>query len=194
VTRIAVIVTSTRHDRFADKPARWVQAQLAQDEGVEVDLIDLRDFDLPFFDGPPPATHPRAYTNAEVERFAIHIDAADAFLVLTPEYNHGYTADLKNAMDWTFIEWNRKPIAFIGWGNVGAARAIEQLRTVAIEFEMAPVRHAVHILPDVFRPARAKTDPADLTAFEPLQERFTRMLDDLVWWSNVLKAGRSNLH
>ena len=73
-------------------------------------------------------------------------------MVLTAEYNHGYPAVLKNAMDWTFPEWNRKPISFVGWGNVGGARAVEQLRTVAVEFEMAPLRHAVHILPDVLIP------------------------------------------
>ena len=71
------------------------------------------------------------------------IDRADGFVVLTGEYNHGYPAVLKNAMDWTFVEWRHKPITFVGWGNVGGARAIEQLRAVAVEFEMAPLRHAV---------------------------------------------------
>ena len=70
-------------------------------------------------------------------------------VILTGEYNHGYPAVLKNALDSTFPEWRRKPVAFVGWGNTGGARAIEQLRLVAIEFEMAPLRHAVHVLPDI---------------------------------------------
>ena len=75
-------------------------------------------------------------------------------MLVTAEYNHGYTAVLKNALDHTFVERNRKPVAFVGYGNVGGARAIEQLRLVAVELEMAPLRHAVHILPDVMIPAR----------------------------------------
>ena len=82
-------------------------------------------------------------------------------LVLTAEYNHGYPAVLKNAMDWTFVEWRRKPITFVGWGNVGGARAIEQLREVAVEFEMAPLRYAVHVLPDVMIPLLTVEDPTD---------------------------------
>lgn len=77
---------------------------------------------------------------AEVAQLGRALDRADRIIVLTAEYNHGYPAVLKNAMDWTFPEWQRKPIAFVGWGNVGGARAIEQLRLVAVEFEMAPLR------------------------------------------------------
>ena len=72
---------------------------------------------------------------------------------MAPQYNHGYPASLKNALDYVFPELNRKPIAFVGYGNVGGARAIEQLRLVAVEFEMAPLRHAIHILPDLMSPA-----------------------------------------
>ena len=79
--------------------------------------------------------------------------------MLTAEYNHGYPAVLKNAMDWTFVEWRRKPMSFVGWGQVGGARAIEQLRQVAVEFEMAPLRHAVHILPDAMIAARQADGP-----------------------------------
>ena len=114
--------------------------------------MDLRDHPLPFFEGISPIRRGRDYPNDEVARFGETIDRADGFVVLTAEYNHGYPAVLKNAMDWTFPEWNRKPISFVGWGNVGGARAVEQLRKVAVEFEMAPLRHAVHILPDVMIP------------------------------------------
>jgi NAD(P)H-dependent FMN reductase len=106
---------------------------------------------------------------------------------VTGEYNHGYPAVLKNAMDWTFVEWTRKPIAFIGWGNVGGARAIEQLRQVAVEFEMAPLRHAVHILPDTMAAAR---QAGDTTAFDHLEPRLKLLADDLLWWMGALHEAR----
>ena len=120
------------------------------------------------------------------------IDGADAYLVLTGEYNHGYPAVLKNAMDSTFVEWRRKPIAFVGWGNVGGARAIEQLRQVAIEFEMAPLRHAVHILPDVLIQARQSSEPFDTNVFSSLDARLTLLADDLAWWSEALSRARES--
>jgi len=104
---------------------------------------------------------------------------------------HGYPAVLKNAMDWTFPQWQRKPIAFVGWGNVGGARAIEQLRLVAVEFEMAPLRHAVHILPDVMLPARQAADVSDTTAFAPLEPKLKLLADDLTWWAAALAAARA---
>jgi len=188
--RIAVIIGSTRQTRFADYPAAWVAAHLAATDGVEVDVIDLRDFALPDFDGPPPAVHPREYGLPEVARLGGRLDAADGFIVLTPEYNHGYPAALKNAMDHTFVEWVRKPIAFVGWGNVGGSRAIEQLRQVAVEFEMAPVRHAVHVLADVMRAVRAAEAPDDPELFASLDERLERLVTDLLWWTVALREAR----
>jgi NAD(P)H-dependent FMN reductase len=88
------------------------------------------------------------------------------------------------------VEWRRKPVAFVGWGSVGGARAIEQLRQVAVEFEMAPLRHAVHILPDVLIAARQSADPDDVTAFAPLEPRLTTLADDLTWWATALHAAR----
>ena len=108
-----------------------------------------------------PARTGRGLPTDDVAALGETIDRADGFVVLTGEYNHGYPAVLKNAMDWTFVEWRHKPITFVGWGNVGGARAIEQLRLVAVEFEMAPLRHAVHILPDAMIACSAGDD-ADL--------------------------------
>ena len=155
-----MISSTTREGRFSERTARWVEQSLRgpEDQDFDVELIDLREYPFPFFDAPPPPKAPRDYATAEVARLGRALDRADGFIVLTAEYNHGYPAVLKNAMDWTFPEWQRKPIAFVGWGNVGGACAIEQLRLVAVEFEMAPLRHAVHILPDVMlRPGRPPT-------------------------------------
>jgi NAD(P)H-dependent FMN reductase len=188
---IQVITGTTREGRFSQKVAGWVVEQLGDQLDLEVELVDLRDHPLPFFDGTPPAKAPRRYPTSEVARLGRTLDRADGFVVLTAEYNHGYPAVLKNAMDWTFVEWRRKPVAFVGWGNVGGARAIEQLREVAVEFEMAPLRHAVHILPDVMISARRSTDDTDTAAFESLAPRLELLADDLIWWTATLAAGRA---
>ena len=187
---IQVISGTTREGRFSEKVASWVTQQLEAREDFDVEQVDLRDHPLPFFDGVAPARAPREYASAEVERLGRTLDRADGFIAATAEYNHGYPAVLKNAMDWTFVEWRRKPISFVGWGNVGGARAIEQLRLVAVEFEMAPLRHAVHILPDIMMASRQSADPGDTTAFAPLEPRLKLLADNLTWWADVLSAAR----
>jgi NAD(P)H-dependent FMN reductase len=187
---IQVIVGTTREARFSERVAPWVVGRLEVEAGVDVELVDLRAYPLPFFDAPPPARAPRDYPSDAVAALGRKLDGADGFVVLTAEYNHGYPAVLKNAMDWTFVEWRRKPVTFVAWGSVGGARAVEQLRQVAVEFEMAPLRHAVHILPEVMRPVRLATDVEDLTAFAPLDGRLTLLVDDLLWWAAALQAAR----
>ena len=189
---IEVISSTTREGRFSERVARWVVEYLRAREDIEVEPVDLRDYPLPFFDALPPARTLRDYPSEEVARLGRTLDRADGFILLTAEYNHGYPAVLKNAMDWTFPEWQRKPVSFVGWGNVGGARAIEQLRLVAVEFEMAPLRYAVHILPDVMAIARRAADVADTTAFEPLEPRLKLLADELTWWAAALAAARDN--
>ena len=187
---IQVVTGTTRAGRFSERVSAWVVGYLAERGDIEVELVDLRDHPLPFFDGLPPARIPRDYPNDEVARLGRTLDRADGYVFLTAEYNHGYPAVLKNAMDWTFVEWRRKPAAFVGWGNVGGARAIEQLRQVTVEFEMAPLRHAVHILPAVLIAARETVDPADTSAFAELEPRLKLLTDDLTWWSHALNVAR----
>jgi NAD(P)H-dependent FMN reductase len=186
---IEVVTGTTRRGRFSEKVAAWVVERLAARGDLDVELLDLRDHPLPFFDQAPPAYTLRDYPNDEVARLGGTLDRADGFVVLTAEYNHGYPAVLKNAMDHTFVEWHRKPIAFVGWGNVGGARAIEQLRAVAVEFEMAPLRHAVHVLPDVMVPAM-RADEGDLSAFASLDPKLDRLAEDLRWWAAALATAR----
>jgi NAD(P)H-dependent FMN reductase len=187
---IQVITGTTREGRFSERVAHWVTRYLSDHHEFDVELVDLRDYPLPFFDGPAPAKAPRDYPSDEVARLGHALDRADGFVVLTAEYNHGYPAVLKNAMDWTFAEWRRKPVTFAGWGNVGGARAIEQLREVAVEFEMAPLRHAVHILPEILVAARQADDPADASAFAPLEPKLKLLADDLAWWTAALRTAR----
>jgi NAD(P)H-dependent FMN reductase len=188
--RVQVIVGSTRPNRFADKPLAWLVDRLSGRDDLELDVLDLRDHPLPFFDSAmSPARSLRDYPNEAVATLGQRIDAADGYIALTSEYNHGYPAALKNAMDYVFPEFNKKPMTFVGYGNAGGARAIEQLREVSIEFEMAPLRHAVHIFPDVMRPAMtAETFTPAL--FESLDDRLVMMVDELLWWTNALKTAR----
>lgn len=188
---IQVILGSTREQRFSARAGAWVADRLARRGDMDVETIDLRDHPLPFFDGRSPIHSQRQYATPEIARFGQAIDRADGFVIVTPEYNHGYSAVLKNAIDHTWVEWRRKPVAFVGWGNVGGARAIEQLRLVAVELEMAPLRHAVHMLPDVLVPAIRAEDPFDLALLDPLAPRLATLADDLLWWARTLSAARA---
>jgi NAD(P)H-dependent FMN reductase len=188
---LQVITGTTREGRFSERVAAWVLHRLEHHDQFEVEMVDLRDHPLPFFDGDPPARTGRDYADEAVTRFSRVIDRADGYVLLTGEYNHGYPAVLKNALDSTFVEWRRKPVAYVGWGNTGGARAIEQLRAVAVEFEMAPLRHAVHVLPDVLIAARQAPDPADLSLFESLDSRLDMLADDLAWWMHALASARA---
>jgi NAD(P)H-dependent FMN reductase len=189
--RIQVILASTRPGRFGERPAAWLMERLSTRTDLVAELVDLRDHPLPIFDQPAsPARTQRDYPNEEIARWGRTLDAADGFILLTPEYNHGYPASLKNALDYVFPELNRKPVAFVGYGNVGGARAIEQLRLVAVEFEMAPLRHAIHILPELMVPAR-NADPFTPDLLASLDGRLEHAASDLVWWARALAAARS---
>jgi NAD(P)H-dependent FMN reductase len=192
MTHILAITGTTRRGRFSEKVAAWVVEQLVARDDFSVELVDLRDYPLPFFDEAPPARTRRDYPTDEIARLGRRIDQADGFVILTAEYNHGYPAVLKNALDHTFVEWQRKPVTFVGWGNVGGARAIEQLREVAVEFEMAPLRHAVHILPDLMVPAMRSPDPFDTAVFAPLEPKLKTLADDLAWWASALAVARAH--
>jgi NAD(P)H-dependent FMN reductase len=186
---VEVILATTREGRFGELVAPWVAERLNQYDGFQVEVTDLRDHRLPVFDGTSPASHPRQYSSTEVAELAATIDRADGFVIATGEYNHSYTAVLKNAMEWTYSEWARKPVAFVGWGSVGGARAIEQLRQVAVDFQMAPIRGAVHILPNTMQVIR---ETKDLSGFAELESRFATLAEDLRWWAIALKAAKQN--
>src|SRR2546426_8134881 len=144
---ISVIVGSTRQGRFSEKPARWILQQLKKHSGVDARLLDLRDFPMPFFDQPvSPATPGRPpYENDVVKKWTAEIAQSDGFVFVTPKYNYGPPAVLKNAIDWVYPEWNRKAACFVSYGSVGGARGVQQLRQVLIEVQMTPIRSSVHI-------------------------------------------------
>jgi NAD(P)H-dependent FMN reductase len=187
---IQVIIGTTRPGRFSEKVTAWLDDRLGHRDDLSYEIVDLRDHPLPLYDQVvPPALSQRDHPNADVARLGETLDRADGYIIVTSEYNHGYPASLKNALDFIFPELNRKPVTFVGYGNVGGARAIEQLRQVSVEFEMAPLRWAVHVLPDLMRPAM-QADPFNLEVFASLDERLNTAVTDLVWWSTTLRAGR----
>jgi len=189
---IHTIVGSTRPNRFSDKPARWIHDQLKAKSGVDAELVDLRDYPLPFFDAATsPARLQGDYPNPVAAAWSTKVNEADAYVIVSPEYNHGYSAVLKNALDWAFREWNNKPVAFVSYGGVGGARAVEQLRLVAIELEMAPIRFAVHLPPEVYRAVMNEQVPVDPALFQLSQVAADRMFDQLLWWTRALKDARS---
>jgi NAD(P)H-dependent FMN reductase len=190
--RILLIVGTDREGRFSEKVARWLDDRLGGREDLELATVDLREHPIAFYDQAEPPAYGRRNYPPDVSAWAAEVERADGFIVVTAEYNHGYPAVLKNAFDGVFPEFNRKPVAFVGYGNVGGARAIEQLRLVAIELELAPLRHAVHILPDVMRPARAADAPVDPELFASLDGRLDTLVTDLLWWTNALAQARTS--
>ena len=188
---ISVIIGSTREGRFSEKPAHWIWQHLQRRDGVEGRLLDLRDFPMPFFDQAiSPATPGRApYENGVVKRWTAAIAASDAFVFVTPEYNYGPSAVLKNAIDWVYPEWNRKAAAFVSYGSALGARSVQQLRAVAIELQLAPVRSSVHI---PVATLRAHLQGGDVNkGLAELDSQAQRMIDDLLWWTMALKTARS---
>lgn len=180
--KLAVIVASTRRGRFAPVVADWFTDRAKQREDLEVDVLDLADLGLPdtlngFGEEPPP----------EVVAVSPRLADADAFVVVTPEYNHSFPASLKNAIDWHNEEWHGKPVGFVSYGGLsGGLRAVEQLRVVMAELNAMTIRNTVS-LHDAWGRFDADgncTDPAADTAAKAL-------LDQLAWWGHALRDAKS---
>lgn len=185
--KIAIIISSTRETRFGDKPAKWIYDIAAQRSDIAVELLDLRDFPLPFFD----EVASNAYvpsTNEVAQRWQKKVAEFDGFIFITAEYNRSITAVLKNALDYAYPEWKRKAAAYVGYGSVGGARAIEHLRLISVELQMAPTRNGVHIQGGDFMAVWQQGK--SLTELTHLLPNITAMLDDLVWWATALKVAR----
>src|ERR1700731_3763943 len=186
---ISVIIGSTRQGRFSEKPAQWILNHLKKRD-VDARLLDLRDFPMPFFDQavPPAAPGRAAYENETVKKWTAAIAPSDGFVFVTPEYNFGPPAVLKNAIDWVYPEWNRKAAAFVSYGSAMGARAVQQLRETAVEIQMAPIRSSVHIPVSTLW---AHFQGGDVEkGLAELDKQANVMIDDLTWWTAALKAAR----
>ena len=191
MTVISVIVGSTRRSRFSEKPAEWILQHLRKRSGVDARLLDLRDYPMPFFDEPVTPAMPgrQPYENEVVKTWTAAIAQSDGFVFVTPEYNYGPAAVLKNAIDWVYPEWNRKAVAFVSYGSALGARSVQQLRETAIELQLAPVRSAVHI---PVATLWAHYQGGDVEAgLADLEARASALIDDLLWWTVALKMARA---
>ncbi len=188
--QVGMIVGSTRPNRFADTPVQWLVEGASARPDLRLTVLDLRDFGLPFFSEPtPPAFAGGVYTSPASEAWRKRIGDFESFIATVAEYNHGPTAVLKNAFDNAFLEWQRKPIAFVGYGGVGGARAIETLRGVVIELQMAPIRQEVNIAMEPYLGVMQKG--LSLNHYDYLVQARTALFDNLVWWGEALKAARN---
>jgi NAD(P)H-dependent FMN reductase len=190
MTVISVIIGSTREGRFAEKPAKWILQHLKKRDGVDARLLDLRDFPMPFFDQQVTPATPghQPYQHEVVQRWTAAIGQSDGFVFVAPEYNFGPSAVLKNAIDWVYPEWNRKAASFVSYGSALGARSVQQLRATLIEVQVAPVRTAVHIPVSTLM---AHFQGGDVDAGLAEQDaRAGIVIDDLLWWTEALKAAR----
>jgi NAD(P)H-dependent FMN reductase len=186
--KIAVIIGSIRPNRFGDKPAKWIFDHAKARTDIETEIVDLKDYDLPLFDSPASDAWMPA-SNPEVIRWQNKLKEFDGYIFVTAEYNRSVPGALKNAIDQAYSPFLRKAAAFIGYGSVGGARAVEHLRTIAVELQMVPTRHGIHIGGSDFMPIMMGQKSWDDTkgnfdGFVP------SLLDDLVWWTNAAKTAR----
>ena len=186
--RIGIIIGSTREKRFGEKAARWIHGIASQRTDMEFEIVDLRDYPLPFFEGASPLYVP--VTNEIAQRWGKKIAELDGYIFVTAEYNRSITGALKNALDWAYREYNRKPAAYLGYGSGGGARAVEQLRLISVELQMAPTRSGVHIGgPDAFALLLQGKSFEDLDQTNLLKSA-QGMLEELAWWAKALKSAR----
>ena len=186
--KIAVIIGSVRPTRQGDKPARWI-AELAKRTGdFDVEVVDLKDYPLPLFDAP--ATDLWAPTpNAIAAKWQAKLSAFDGYIVVTPEYNRSVPGALKNAIDWAYKPFVKKAVAYVSYGSVGGARAVEHLRNIMVELQAASVRHGVHIGGADFMDVLfgRKTWDDILPIYVPFAKE---LFDNLRWWAAATKAAR----
>lgn len=177
--RIALLMGSAREGRFCEKVTSWVAREIQARGGIEVDVIDPLELDLPRrierTDGPA------------VQALCARIERADAYVVVTPEYNHGYPAALKEVIDSAYFEWNAKPVAFVSYGGVsGGLRAVEQLRLVFAELHAMTIRDTLSFA----NPWKDFDEENELANSVRAQRSLDAMLAGLRWWAAALKSAR----
>lgn len=175
--KIELIIASVRPDRFGHIVAAWMRDRVEQHPGVDLHVADLVDFDLPVgLDG-----------SGDTKRWAAHVDEADAFVLVTPEYNHGYPGNLKIAIDALLNEWKAKALSFVSYGGLaGGMRSVEQLRPVFAELQVVTTREAV-AFPNVWD---TFDEHGHLVNPQRYESTATNTLDQLVWWGRALRAAR----
>jgi NAD(P)H-dependent FMN reductase len=185
--KIGIILSTTREGRFSDRPAQWLLDLAKTRDDATFEVVDLRDYPMPFFDA---AASPRfmPVTDPVAHRWIDRLNGLDSFIFVTAEYNRSISGVLKNALDYVSDETTRKPAAFVGYGPVGAVRAIEQLRLMSVELGMVPTRVGVHITMEPF--LGLLQQGKDFADYPHLAQSAQTMMDELVWYAATLKVGR----
>ena len=186
---LKVIAGSSRPGRFNIQPATWVAELAKKRDDVEVELVDLQEVNLPFLDeAVPPLMH--QYEKDHTRNWAQKIGEADAYIMVTPEYNHSYSAVLKNAIDYLQQEWNNKPVAFVSYGSIaGGARGVEHLRGVAAEVRLFDIKETV-LLPNYWE----NLDKEGKYQFNERHENNAdSMITTLLFWAKVMKDARATM-
>lgn len=183
--KVAIIIGSTRPGRVGRSVGEWVFGIARQRDDAAFELVDLKDINLPLLDEAVPPSMGQ-YSQPHTKAWAAKIDSFDAFVFVTAEYNHGIPGALKNALDFLYREWNNKAAGFVGYGSAGGARAVESLRLVMGELQVADVRNQVSL--SLF------TDFEEMTKFKPdprHEKSVHGMLEQLIAWGGALKAVRT---
>ena len=187
--KIGVIISSIRPTRFGEKPAKWILEHVKARGDVDAELIDLRDYQLPLFDAPA-SDFWMPTPNETAAKWQAKLNEFDGYIVVVAEYNRSITGALKNAIDWAYKPFMKKAVAYVGYGSVGGARAIEHLRNIMVELQAVSVRHAIHIGGSDFLPVMMGQKTWEETA--PRFDAFVpEVLENLVWWTNATKAARA---
>ena len=184
--KVAIIIGSTRPGRKAEAVARWVHEHAQKRTDAEFELVDLKDFNLPLLDEPVPPSMGK-YSQPHTKAWSAKIQTFDAFIFVTPEYNHGPSGALKNAIDFLYREWNNKAAGFVSYGSAGGARAVEQLRLVMGELLVADVRAQVML--------SLATDFENYSAFKPAERHekaLNTVFDQVIAWGGALKTLRAS--
>ena len=185
MTRIGIILGSTRPNRNGEQVARWVYDLASRRGDAEFELLDLRDYPLPHLDEPLSPSFGQ-YQNAHTKVWASKIASFDGFVIVTAEYNHSIPGVLKNALDYLYTEWNNKAVGFVSYGGAGGARAAEHLRQIAGELQMADVRQQVTL--------SLVTEFEDYTVFRPGDYNvaaLNTLLDQVIAWGTALAPLRA---
>ena len=181
---MGIIVGSTRPGRKAEAVARRVHGIAKKRGDAEIEVVDIEEFKLPLLDEPTPPSRGQ-YDHQHTKVWSAKIDSFDAYVFVTPEYNHGTSGALKNAIDYLYREWNNKAAGFVGYGGAGGVRAVEQLRQVMGELQIADVRAQVML--SLF------TDLDNFTTFKPgpnQEKSINAMLDQVIAWGGALQSLR----
>ncbi|MDF1631284.1 NADPH-dependent FMN reductase [Mycoplana sp. MJR14] len=189
--KIALIIGSTRATRFADKPAQWMLKQAEQRGDIDVEVVDLRDHPLPFFD--EVASNAWAPSKSpEAVRWQETVGRYDGYIFVVSEYNRSITGVLKNALDQAYVEWGRKPFSAIAYGSMGGSRALEHLRGIGVELQMVSTHAAVHIgAGDFFATSPLGGNKPIEEIEENLLPSAKMALDELVWWAKATMAAKA---